>query len=217
MTVSVNPSADWQRGLPSGRSYARLTRAELQRSFKRGFPLLDRVLGALPEGTCVAGGVFADLLTGREPNDIDIFFSDLSKVGEVQTLLRRFEDFEAVAFQPTCSLLRSRSSKITLNLLHAVPLTAEETIDKFDFSVVQVAMQPGGQVWLNPDALDDTGRKQFNVSRVQFSMYSRYCKYRNKGMFATKEAFEIIRTAAPHPLTALYRQMRQEREEAGTP
>lgn len=207
------PPADWQRGEATGTEFSTGTIGQLRSSFGIRFPLLTNVMQVLPPGTIVAGGVFADLLRGRVPVDIDIFFSDLSLVPEVQNTLRRFEDFDPVTFTPTSSVLRSRSSRITLNLLHSVAFASPSAlIDRFDLSPVQVASTPDGRIAYNSVGLEETLAGRMKLHRLQNSLPIRLNKYRFKKFEINDELIEaaLLMGAAPYK----YQQYRMTREHA---
>lgn len=206
--------ASWLNAEPTGTAFETGKLSELRSSFQlKSFPALDAVLGVLPEGTFVGGGVFADMVLGRTPNDIDIFFSDLSVVPSVQDLLRRFEDYEAVAFSPTSSLLRSRSTKVTLNLLHSVVFADPSVlIDRFDLNVCQIATTPDGLVAYSSAGLEQALAHRMALHRAQPTLPIRLNKYRFKGFEISDELIEVALKFGASPYK--YEQYRLRREHA---
>lgn len=136
-------------------------------------------------GGIIAGGFFADVLLGRKYKDIDVYFPS------VNAAERAYSDINSYPVSQGNTNLRSGYFEFMRFLTFP---TAQEVIDSFDLSCVQIAYD-GNMFYFGEHTLEDMNSKYLRLLRVNCPLAiqtQRLTKYMQKGFVPDEHTFGVM-------------------------
>ena len=135
----------------------------------------------------VAGGCFKDLIVGKVPKDIDLFFKSYDFAKQAISSARANSNYKFIRESDMCAEFLDKTTGLHIQIVtnHTFK-TPEETLDNFDFTVSKFLMfkEEGGETKTlrHEDFFDDLRDKRLVLGKVTYPVHTllriiRYSEY----------------------------------------
>lgn len=155
-------------------------------------------------GSFIAGGVFKDILTGRNVKDIDLFFDN--KQNYLKALRNFGKDHELLYQSDNCISYRvyinpTKTESVVVELIYNEFSNIKNTLDRFDFNISKIGMYPEHRGFFNgmgnikilsyPGAISDILRGKLKIINYNNPVGNlvRVIKYNGYGFKTSKHEF----------------------------